>query len=133
MANKFLFISSLFCTFIHGLALIWFNNNNLLLTITIICGLLTSLLNHGLTYKILIFIDRIMMIFGFISNLYSIYFINSFINQYLCLFLLHLSAILYLFAKLFTKKNILHLAAHLFLLITNIILIYEFSNTSVIY
>jgi hypothetical protein len=136
--NKILFRSSLFCTLLHCLATFYFRHNNLFLSITIFCGILTSLLNHGFTFNLFIILDRIMMIIGFLSNLYCIYFIFNIFKKYLCLFLLHLSAYLYFYTKFLNKKNkkiinIYHILAHIILSITHIILMSEFSDNNIIF
>jgi hypothetical protein len=135
--NLILFRSTIFCTICHCLAVFYLKHSNLLLSITMFTGILTSLLNHGFTFNFLIFIDRIMMFIGFLYNSYIIFYIENILKKKLCLILLIFSVLLYFYTKFINKKyktiiNIYHILAHIFLTINHIILMSEFSDNDII-
>lgn len=132
MANQLLFKSSIFCTIIHILFSFLHNYNNLLLTTTVIAGSITSLLNHGLSFFILKFIDRFIMIICFFSNIYNIKNILNILKKKICYFLLLIAAFLYLLTKTVIKntniylKNSMHISAHLIVATIHVILMSEY-------
>jgi len=140
--NITLFYSSLYFTFIHYFFLnfkpinniYYINNINYYITL----GLISSILNHGLTNNFFVYFDRIIMIINFFVMNYSI--IKTFykLNHYkllICYILLYLSTYLYYYSKNIIKYNKInkinnnyHLLSHLFISINNIIILLTYNK-----
>lgn len=155
MANKTLFNSTIIMFWSHLLMITLYNPFNITLIIIYLWGLLTSLLNHGLTHYKFKTIDRVSMILGFIIDLYfitQIYNKNKSNNKkvIITIILCLISGIvLFCLSKYFkhfrNKKNkdnkditlryhkignSLHSATHLIVTIGHIILIKEYNNVN---
>ena len=133
MTNKILYISSLILAIVHYIvAYLYYNPKKNILLLVISFGLITSIINHKVTCHYAKIIDRIMMIIGFIYNLFIISnILNSVFMQNLCYLLLLLSVLLYLLNKKYILNNkskniysldILHVLSHFILTINHIIL-----------
>jgi hypothetical protein len=70
MTNPLLFGSSIFMTVFHYIGLHKYNPKNDLLIYCILFGLITSILNHGLSHSIFKYLDRCMMLIAFFINIY---------------------------------------------------------------
>ena len=96
MANKILFISSVFHGTIHIVAILWLKAYTLL-ALLYIWAIITSLINHGLTGEFYKWLDRITILVAFIVNMtLTIMNING---LWVILVLNVLSACAYLMAK----------------------------------
>lgn len=132
MANLILYKSSCISGFVHLLFFILYIPTNLFLISIMVIGLCTSIFNHKYTNKLLQYLDRFVMIIGFLCNLYFIYNMCNLSHIGLKLFLVNLllcSVCLYFNAKNYIKNNytnysnILHILAHILLTFIHIILI----------
>jgi membrane-bound ClpP family serine protease len=114
MTNINLLYSSIF----FGIILLYFcckyNDNKLLIILTIV-GIYTSILNHMYKNQCLQYLDRIIMIIGFIY----LFIIK---NNYQVLSLLLLTILLYFLAK-YTENDLFHFYAHFLITITIILLL----------
>jgi hypothetical protein len=124
MANRKLFSTSLCCAFIFLLFIIFLRPKNktlcpILLTLFTI-GLLTSVLNHGTTSKMIKFIDRCVMIFGVLYLLLCVKCFQRFPWIYFLLFTVGL----YLIAKA-TNKDSYHACSHFLLLFIILTVVYK--------
>ena len=141
MTNPILFTSSIFMSIIHYIGLHKYNPKNDLLIYCILFGLITSILNHGLTHYIFKYLDRGMMILGFLINMYfttKIYLKKT--NKYdkydkyhkyyveNIYFLILFAVIMFFITKVLLKSGkvlinyIPHLIAHVIITIANILL-----------
>lgn len=138
MANPILFGSSIFSTIIHYIGLLKFKPNNYLMEYSYISGLLTSIINHGMSHIFFKILDRITITILFFINIYllnKIYKITK--NRYIienCFFIMILSVIMFLITKILNIKNeknikyIPHLLSHILITITNLILMHEYNK-----
>jgi len=122
MANIDLFLTSYLMLVIHSFAIFIFQPP-FIIFITYIIGPIVSVWNHGTTSIIAQFIDRSVMVFGYLIDLTYIYKIK---NIYV-LFLIHLAIICYFISKL-TNIISFHLLAHIIIIITHIIILYNYYN-----
>jgi hypothetical protein len=122
MANIDLFLTSYLMLVIHSFAIFIFQPPFIIFIIYII-GPIVSVWNHGTTSIIAKFIDRSVMVFGYLIDMAYIYKIK---NIYV-LFLIHLSIICYFISKL-TNIISFHLLAHIIIIITHIIILYNYYN-----
>lgn len=143
MANSILFASSLFFAFLH-LALIIFYRPPLTLSYSVLCGVFSSLWNHGTTSEIAKWSDRGMMAVGAIIDFAYLATVPT--ASRLLLAALVVAAIVgyagakalvrvaqkkevapaaTVFAAVFTSGNLPHLLAHLCLSCTHFIMIAE--------
>ena len=120
MANKDLFLTSYLMLIIHSFA-IFIYQPPFIIFITYIIGPLVSVWNHGTSSIIAQFIDRSVMVFGYLIDLSYIYKIK---NIYV-LIIIHLAIICYFIAKI-TKITSFHLLAHFLIILTHIILLYSY-------
>ncbi len=129
MANFCLFISSIAITAIHVFAHAFYRTDNILLTITIICGCCTSIWNHGSTSLSAKIIDRVAMYIGFASNMYTIHGLDDALTRYRCILTLISSASMYFISKIMLKlgyqyvSNAMHSISHILLTYVHIVLI----------
>lgn len=73
MANKVLFLSSVILGTVNICFLLFHHPvQSDLLFVNIFLGVVTSIWNHGVTMDVIKIFDRIMMVFGFLSELYLI-------------------------------------------------------------
>ena len=77
MANYFLLKSSIFLGAINIIFVFYFNSV-LSLKLCLCTGVLSSILNHGLTSNYLKFLDRFAMIYGILAEIILIYQINHY-------------------------------------------------------
>jgi predicted membrane protein len=136
MTNFVLFLSSVFITFIHVAAQLRYQQSNFVLTVTMACGCVTSVWNHGVTSSIAKAVDRLMMWIGFFSNLYTISRVHDNMRRYACLITLLAAVLLYVVAKSCIAlsrrhqkqeesnrlSDLPHILAHFSLTITHILL-----------
>jgi hypothetical protein len=145
MANINLFYSTLVMFWSHLLIITLYNPFNISLIVIYFWGLITSLLNHGLTHYKFKTIDRVSMMLGFIVDVYFITQIykktNNNKNVLIIILCLITGIILFSLSKYFKhyKKydsNIikyhkigdsLHSATHLIVTIGHILLIKEYN------
>ncbi len=131
MANPVLFASSLSITIVHLIAQFWYQQTNPILSTMMICGLVTSIWNHGVTSFIAKYTDRCMMWIGFFVDSYLTWQIRDQSHFYVCIVCLILSASLYWVAKawvtLSRNGNVPHLMAHCMLTVTHVSLIAAFA------
>ena len=138
MTNAILFGSSIIMTFFNYIGLYKYNPKNDLLIYCILFGLITSILNHGLTHYIFKYLDRGMMILGFLINMYfttKIYLKkrNNYDKYYVenIYFLIVFAVIMFFITKVLLKSGkvlinyIPHLIAHVIITIANILLFKE--------
>jgi hypothetical protein len=118
MANKDLFLTSYLMLIVHSFA-IFIYQPPFIIFITYIIGPLVSVWNHGTTSIIAKFIDRFIMIFGYLIDLLYIYKLK---NIYI-LISIHLAIICYFIAKI-TKNTSFHLLSHIIIIFTHILLLY---------
>ena len=122
MANIDLFLTSYLMLVIHSFAIFIFQPP-FIIFITYIIGPIVSVWNHGTTSIIAKFIDRSVMVFGYLIDLTYIYKIK---NIYV-LILIHLAIICYFISKL-TNIISFHLLSHIIIIITHIIILYNYYN-----
>ncbi len=106
MANKKLLYSSVICSFCHLYAIMLYHTNVLYTSFLLIC-LLTSILNHWLTSRVLVISDRIMISVGAVGTFI--------VAPYSCA----ISCALYGVAKI-RRLDEAHIAAHLLITAINI-------------
>ena len=122
MANIHLFITSYLMLIIHTFA-IFIYQPPFLIFMTYIIGPVVSVWNHGTTSILAQFIDRFIMILGYLIDLLYIYKLK---NIYV-LILIHISIISYFISKI-TKITSFHLLSHIIIILTHIILLYNYYN-----
>jgi hypothetical protein len=111
------------CGILHIYYLVYFETHAIL-KISILIGIITSLLNHSLTYTLLKFVDRLCMISGVIINYLLINLhINMRQKQFLCNVLLSLSITTFLINKKINYFSVFHIFAHIILTFLHIIMI----------
>ncbi len=137
MANKLLLTSTIVMVIIHYISLYKYNSKNTnILIYSILFGLITSLLNHGLSHNIFKMLDRSMMVIAFFINIYFFGKIYSKIKDKYHIenaYLLTICAVLLFFCTKFLLKSgkltvnyIPHLFAHILITIANSILLREY-------
>jgi len=138
MTNPILFVSSIGMTVFHYIGLHKYNPKNDLLIYCILFGLITSILNHGLSHSIFKYLDRFMMFFAFFINIYfttKIYLKKK--NKYHIenIYLLIILAVILFFVTKFILKSgkilinyVPHLLAHILITMANILLIREYDS-----
>ena len=138
MTNPLLFGSSILATVIHYISFFKYNPNHSLLEYSYIFGLITSIINHGLSHKTFKILDRATITTVFFINLYliqNIYKVTN--NKYIienAFIMIIMSVIMFFLTKIIDiKKNkrikyIPHLISHILVTFTNIILIQEYSK-----
>ncbi len=137
MANKLLLTSTIIMVIIHYINLYKYNSKNTdILVYSILFGLITSLLNHGLSHNIFKILDRTMMVIAFFINIYFSGKIYSKIkNKYHIenAYLLTIFAVLLFLCTKFLLKSgkitinyIPHLFAHILITIANSLLLREY-------
>jgi hypothetical protein len=146
MANWFLFLSSCGFGSLHLLLLYYFQPHSVLLVGSILCGVTTSIWNHGVTSKIAMYADRLMMWVGCLINVRLISQLvtsSRYMVQLVCYGLLISSAMVYIVAKRFMTKfqlassvdsvcqagDIPHGLAHAILTLMHAILIIHYSTS----
>ena len=135
MTNPLLFGSSIGMTIFHYIGLYKYNPKNNLLIYCILFGLITSILNHGLSHYIFKYLDRGMMFFAFFINIYFTTKLYSkkkdryhIENIYL---LIIFAVIMFFITKVILKSGkqftnyIPHIIAHITITIANILLFKE--------
>ena len=144
MANHVLFASSLFFGFLHLALILFFQPVPLLFSYGVLCGVFSSLWNHGSTSDIAKWSDRIMMVVGAVVDFAYLAAVPT--PSKLLLASLIVAAIVgyagakalvrvslkkeaspaaSVFAAVFTSGNLPHLLAHLCLSCTHFIMIAE--------
>lgn len=118
MANRVLFVSAVFCGILHAIWMVQSKYHPIL--VFYIIGVITSLLNHGLTHVSLKVIDRLWMMFGTCLNLYYGYVASD----YVAITCVVVYVVSYLLAKLYRNaysdmSNVLQIVTHLFATYTN--------------
>ncbi len=138
MTNPLLFGSSIGMTIFHYIGLHKYNPKNDLLIYSILFGLITSILNHGLSHYIFKYLDRCMMILACLINIYfttTIYLKKK--DKYYVeniYFLIVFAVIMFIITKIILKTGkksinyIPHIFAHIFITIANILLFKEFNK-----
>jgi hypothetical protein len=138
MANLVLFRSSVVLGILNLFAL-FFLHTPRLLRIVVSSGVLTSILNHGLTIDTIKYADRLMMVVGFLADIYLL----QDLPRELALILLGMvlsAVILWIFAKVAARwsslrigGNLPHIAAHICLATVHLFMFFGFhagaSNT----
>lgn len=138
MTNPLLFGSSIGMTIFHYIGLYKYNPKNDLLIYSILFGLITSILNHGLSHSIFKYLDRFMMIFACLINIYfttTIYLKKK--DKYYVeniYFLIVFAVVMFFITKFILKSGkksinyIPHIFAHIIITIANILLFKEFNK-----
>jgi hypothetical protein len=137
MANKLLLTSTIIMVIIHYISLYKYNSKNTdLLIYSILFGLITSLLNHGLSHNVFKILDRTMMVIAFFINIYFSGKIYSKIKDKYHIenaYLLTIFAVLLFFCTKFLLKSgkltvnyIPHLFAHIIISIANGLILREY-------
>ena len=138
MTNLLLFISSIFSTCIHYIGFFKYNPNYPFLEYFYIFGIITSILNHGLSHNFFKILDRTIITILFFVNIYffrKIYVLSK--NKYLienAFFIMILSVCMFFLSKILDiEKNkkikyIPHALAHIIVTISNLIVMKEYSK-----
>lgn len=125
MANFKLYKSSIICTLIYINTFIYFEYytiNHKLIKL-IYSGLITSILNHGLTLYYIKIIDRLIISCGFIYTLYLLITYYDIIK----ILLLIISILLFFLSKIL-QITLLHIFSHFILTFIHIQLLIQYIN-----
>ena len=138
MTNPLLFSSSICMTIFHYIGLHKYNPKNDLLIYFILFGLITSILNHGLSHSIFKYLDRSMMVLAFLINIYftTKVYLKTKDKYYVenIYFLIVLAVILFFITKLILKSGkkplnyTPHVLAHIIITIANVLLFKELNK-----
>ena len=118
MANKFLFCSSILIGIIHVVSIFVLDYGNIFMKLIMMTGVITSILNHGLTSNVFKNLDRFYMRFAFLVEAYINFNTSS-------MYLMTSSGLTYFLSKLvYTNiaRDIIHLIAHLLITASHVLL-----------
>lgn len=139
MTNNVLLLSSYIFGSLQVIWMIYLNTKRFDIICNIICGIITSIINHGRNSLISKWLDRFMMLIGIYIDLCIIDEINNF-NYYICNLLILLAIFTYILSKYIlltvdlyykykiTLCNITHIISHLFITSCHFVIIYYFSQ-----